>query len=98
MFIKIKMLIKIKTTTFDVMINSEAIRNFILQLKIQKLNFLFFVEINVKLYTINNTSLHVYEEHDLRVNVTNAYEKTKKFIQQIIEIDIKNVDMILKLF
>ena len=53
---------------------------------------------NVKLCTMNNTLLHVYEKHDLRVNVTNAHEKTKKFIQQIIKIDIKNVDMILKLF
>ena len=98
MFIKIKMLIKIKTMIFDAMINSEATRNFMSQLKIQKLNFSFFVEMNVRLCTMNDTSLHVYEEHNLRVNVTHADERTKKFIQQIIKIDIKNVDMILKLF
>ena len=63
------------------MINSEAIRNFMSQLKIQKLNFSFFVEMNVKLCTINDTSLYVYEEHNLRVNVMNAHERTKKFIQ-----------------
>ena len=96
--IKIKMSIKMKTTTFDTIMNNKTIRNFMSQLKIQKLNFSFFVEMNVRLCTINDTLLHVYEEHDLRVNVTNAHEKTKKFIQQIIEIDIKDVNIILKLF
>ena len=80
MFIKIKMSIKIETTTFDAIINNETIRNFMSQLKIQKLNFSFFVEMNVKLCTMNDTSLHMYEKHNLRVNVTNAQKKTKKFI------------------
>ena len=65
---------------FNAMINNEITRNFIFQLKFQNLNFSFFVKINVKLCTINNISLHVYKKDNLRVNVTNANEKTKKFI------------------
>ena len=83
-----------KTIIFDAIINNKTICNFMFQLKIQKLNFSFFIEINIKLYTMNDILLHVYKKHNVHVNVINANKKTKKFIQSIITINIKNVDII----
>ena len=97
-FIIVIIQIKQESIFVRTMMNSDATKNFMSQLKIQKLNFLFFVEINAKLCTMNDISLQIYEKHDFDISVTNIIKKMSTKIQKIIEINIKKIDIILKLF
>ena len=97
LYIIIVLQFKNKSIYLQTMINNETIRNFLFQLKMQELRLSSFIEIKARLCTMNETSLHVYEKHDLKMNVTNEIEKIFIVIQQLIDANIKNVDMILKL-
>ena len=77
------------------MINCDITRNFVFQLKTQKLNLFFSKKINVKFCIIDEISLHIYENYSLKMKITNKIEKTKMIIQNFVDANIKNVEIIL---
>ena len=55
----------VKNSIFvETIMNNETTRNFLFQFKIQKLKFLFFMKINVKLCIVNDIFLQIYDEHN----------------------------------
>ncbi len=80
-----------------VMINSNVIENFINQLKIKKLDFQNEISIKSNLKILNDIFLKTYHAHNMRLIVTN----NKNFVHQkkhiTIEINMNEIDMILKL-
>ena len=83
---------------FRIMIDSRAIFNFISQIKIKKMKLDKFDNISSDLKTLDETSLRVYQEHTLQVNVSNNSDRERFDNHKILNVVMIEIDMILNFF
>ena len=84
--------------TFKIMIDLRTIFNFISQIKIKKMKFDEFDNISSDLKTLDETSLRVYQEHTLQVNVSNNSDRERFDNHKILNVVMIEIDMILNFF
>jgi hypothetical protein len=83
-----------------VMIDCEAIWNFFSQSKLTKIDVLILNEkfLNSKLKILDDTSLMIYFDHVLSIEIININESKRTSKETFVEIDMYEMNMILNLF
>jgi hypothetical protein len=98
MFITIILYLNIEQKTIQIMINCDAIFNFISQMKIKKWSLQKFVNVSLELKTLNDIFFKCYETHVLRIKMINSLKREIRNKQTIIVADMTEIDMILNFF
>jgi hypothetical protein len=79
------------------MIDCEITHNFISQIKIKKLNLKKIDAVSLELKQLDDISLQAYETQFLDIEVKNHENREKRAIYTMIDVNMTNIDMILKL-
>ncbi len=96
-FVDVKIDVDAHKHSLRVMIDCEATKNFISQLKIKKLSFEDNLSIKKDLKTLNETSLRTYHAHSVRFDVLNTEDHYYHDEDEFIEANMNEIEMILEL-
>ncbi len=80
-----------------IMINFDVIKNFINQFKIKKFNFQNKLSLKQELKILDETSLRTYYAHNVRFEISNFDDVCHEDKNEFIEINMNEIEMILKL-
>jgi hypothetical protein len=79
------------------MIDSKVTINFLCQVKIKRLHFNSSFKIRSEYKILDNISFRIYDEYTLRINVENILKEKSSIMQRFLDVDLKEIDMILEL-
>jgi hypothetical protein len=96
-FVDVKIDVDAHKYSLRVMIDCEATKNFINQLKIKKLSFENNLSIKKDLKTLNEMSLRTYHAHNVRFDVLNTENHYHQNEDEFIEANMNEIEMIIKL-
>jgi hypothetical protein len=79
------------------MIDFDVIKNFMNQFKIKKLSFQNELSLKKKLKILDETSLRTYHTHSVRFEISDSDDHVHNDKDEFIEINMNEIEMILKL-
>ena len=82
---------------YNVMINLNAIINFLSQKKINQYYLSSNFEVKSEYKTLNDTLFRIYQRHVLRVDVMNSQKQKNSTLQKFLNADLKDINMILNI-
>ena len=82
---------------YNVMIDSDAIVNFLFQKKINQYHLSSSFEVESEYKTLNDIFFRIYQRHVLRVDVVNSREQKSSILQKFLDADLKDINMILNM-